>query len=167
MKEKQKNLPMKQVNQDKLKKIISIILVLLWMILIFYFSNQEGSTSLNSSNSIINLLNNLFQKINININLNDIDIVSFFVRKSAHMFLYFMLYLWIYYAMYEWNLKKRNWLSLIFCFIYAISDEFHQLFVPNRSFQLTDILIDTLGSSLAYLIIFFKSKFKSLKSCKL
>ena len=36
---------------------------------------------------------------------------------------------------------------------YACTDEFHQLFVPGRSGQITDVMIDTLGGSIGVLII--------------
>jgi len=42
--------------------------------------------------------------------------------------------------------NKSILISIIICIIYATSDEIHQLFVPGRSCQLLDILIDTIGS---------------------
>ncbi len=39
-------------------------------------------------------------------------------------------------------------LSLVFCILYAISDEVHQLFVPGRGAQVSDVLIDSLGAFL-------------------
>ena len=149
---------MKLKNRDKVNKIISLILLISWLLLIFYFSNQRGSVSENSSNTIIKLLDKFFKLFNQNIDITRLDYIVYLVRKSAHMFLYFILYLLTYYTMYEFNIKKRNYLSLIFCFIYAVSDEFHQLFVPKRSFQITDILIDTIGSCFSFVIINFKKK---------
>lgn len=42
----------------------------------------------------------------------------------------------------------------LFCFSYAISDEIHQLFVDGRSFQISDILLDTSGSAAGVLLGF-------------
>ncbi|MBQ8472478.1 MAG: VanZ family protein [Bacilli bacterium] len=156
---------MKLKNQDKFNKIISLIFLIIWLLLIFYFSNQQGSVSENSSNTIINLLDKIFKLFNQNIDITSLNYIAFLVRKSAHMFLYFILYLLTYYAMYEFNIKKRIYLSLIFCFLYAISDEIHQLFIPRRSFQITDILIDTIGASIAFIPIILKNKFR--KTCKI
>jgi VanZ family protein len=39
-----------------------------------------------------------------------------------------------------------NLISLGGCAAYGLSDEFHQLFVPGRDFQLGDLLVDTLGA---------------------
>ena len=47
-------------------------------------------------------------------------------------------------------------LFVYFVLVYALSDEFHQLFVPGRSGELRDVMIDTaagvVGVCLAYLI---------------
>ena len=46
------------------------------------------------------------------------------------------------------KIKMKNsviW-TLILCVVYAISDEVHQYFVPDRAFAVTDIMIDTAGS---------------------
>jgi VanZ family protein len=37
-------------------------------------------------------------------------------------------------------------LSLATCLIYAILDEIHQIFVPGRSCEIMDIIIDSSGS---------------------
>ena len=157
---------MRLKNQDKFGKIISLILLIVWLSLIFYFSNQNGSVSENSSNFVINLLNIVFK--NFNLDIKSIESISFIIRKLAHMFLYFVLYLLFYYTMYQFNIKKRKNLSLVFCLFYAISDEFHQLFIPNRSFQIFDIFIDMLGTFFSYLTLFIKNRLNSKrKSCKL
>ena len=52
-------------------------------------------------------------------------------------------------------------LSLLICFLYACSDEIHQLFVPGRSGEARDVLIDTLGACLGvsfYYLVFRKKK---------
>lgn len=162
------NLNMKLRSQGKLGKIISIILLISWLALIFYFSNQKGSTSLSSSNYVIDLLDRFFSFFNANLDIKSLESISFLVRKSAHMFLYFILYFLTYYTMYQFDIKKRKYLSLLVCFFYAVSDEVHQLFIPKRSFGLIDILIDTSGAILASLIIILKSKLNErVKSCKL
>ena len=67
--------------------------------------------------------------------------------------------------MYQFKLEKRWYIALVFCFFYAVSDEVHQLFIPRRSFQITDILIDTIGASIAFIPIILKNKFR--KTCKI
>ena len=48
--------------------------------------------------------------------------------------------------------------ALFLSFIYAISDEFHQSFVPMRSPSLEDIFIDLIGISFSILISIFISR---------
>ncbi len=43
--------------------------------------------------------------------------------------------------------------SFIFSFFYAISDEFHQLFVPGRLASIGDIIADTIGIIIGVYII--------------
>ena len=43
------------------------------------------------------------------------------------------------------SLAKRFIISALFCLVYAISDEIHKLFVPGRSGEIRDVLIDFTG----------------------
>ncbi len=47
--------------------------------------------------------------------------------------------------------KPSPWLALGLCILYALSDEYHQSFVPGRSSRLTDVGIDTTGSLIGLL----------------
>lgn len=44
------------------------------------------------------------------------------------------------------KIKYCNALSFAICFLYAVSDEYHQSFVAGRSPQLKDVMIDSLGA---------------------
>jgi len=131
---------MKIENQDKIKKIISIILLIFWCMLIFYFSNQVGSLSENSSSRLINFFSNLF-----GINLYKFKYIKFIVRKLAHIFLYFVLSLLSINCFKRFKYQKYIIISFIFCLIYSSCDEFHQFFISERSAQITDIFIDCIG----------------------
>ncbi len=133
---------MKQKNQDKLKKIISIILLIFWCFLIFHFSNQPGSVSNVSSGVIVDFIKKIIP--------GNYHTITFIVRKLAHISIYFVLYLLTFNCFKRFNKDK---FAIYFCLLYAVSDEIHQLFVVNRSCELRDILIDMIGVVLAYLII--------------
>jgi VanZ family protein len=50
------------------------------------------------------------------------------------------------------NAKKNiPWILIIGC-LYALSDEFHQSFVPGRTSELGDIIADCLGICMAVLL---------------
>ena len=61
-------------------------------------------------------------------------------------------------------IKYSLFMSILFSFLYACTDEIHQIFVPGRSAQFRDVLIDTLGASfgaiITYLIIKLFNKIK-------
>ena len=138
---------MKQKEQDKIKKIISIVLLIGWCLLIFYFSNQVGDASRQSSSHVIDLINKI-----LNINLYNYEYSIYIVRKLAHMFLYFILYLLSLNVCKCYKINKGYLYSFLFCFLYAISDEIHQLFIFERSFGIIDILIDAFGSICGYFV---------------
>jgi VanZ family protein len=48
--------------------------------------------------------------------------------------------------------KRPILATLIFAFLYASSDELHQLFVPGRHSNPFDVLIDAVGASLGVLL---------------
>lgn len=48
--------------------------------------------------------------------------------------------------------KKKIIYSVLLCMLYAITDEIHQHFVPGRSCELRDVLIDTTGALLGIFI---------------
>lgn len=140
-------------NQGKKIKIIKIIFLIIWCILIFYFSNQSGNISQSKSDIFVDLFSKIFNDLS----YDSLKNLSFLIRKLAHIFLYFILYLLSY------NVFKNKKYSFLFCLIFAITDEVHQYFIPGRSCEIRDILIDTIGAFLGYLTIFFKKSFKILK----
>lgn len=122
------------------KIIIKITLVILWMIVIFCFSNQVSDDSTKLSNGVIR---NTICKIS-----KDCDktIEKTFkpVRKCAHFCVYLILGLLV---MNCFKIKKKYIIYSVFiCLLYSISDEIHQIFVPGRSGELLDVFIDTFGS---------------------
>lgn len=77
------------------------------------------------------------------------DILHTVVRKGAHFGAYFILGILTLNGLRQVGGKgaKAAALALCLCFLYAITDEIHQLFIPGRSGQITDVLIDTAGAA--------------------
>jgi VanZ family protein len=64
--------------------------------------------------------------------------LDFMVKKGGHMLGYGLLALAYWYGL---RFQKRLWwLALLFTILYAISDEFHQSFVPGRHPSWVDVL---------------------------
>jgi VanZ family protein len=80
---------------------------------------------------------------------------DFVLRKIFHMLEFGTLTFLFYRALfpYKINIKKAIIFSATFAFLYAISDEIHQLYIPGREGTIRDILIDTMGIIIAIWII--------------
>lgn len=155
----------------KYKDKVLIILAIIWMGVIFMFSAQVSDESKSSSNKVTSAVVNTvisIKKENISEEKRQkiIEDKTFIVRKSAHFTEYFILglILILYLQTKEKLAAKYIILAIIFCVLYATSDEIHQLFVDGRSCKIMDILIDTCGSSLA--ILGFTSIYKLTTNLK-
>lgn len=127
------------------KKNLSWVLVIIWMIVIFLFSAQSANDSASLSGGITDRLYQLLNYIFINVSEETLQI---FIRKLAHFTLYLILGILLLNALHYNELKQSTnfGLALLFSLLYAITDEIHQVFVPGRAGQITDVLIDFIGS---------------------
>ncbi len=119
------------------------------MICIFVFSAQTGSESSGLSDGILLWIYNTFH----------INIPSLLIRKLAHMSEYAFLMLSFIYAYKNNNIKHYLIYAFISTCLYACSDEFHQLFVENRSGSIIDVCIDSLGALVAAIIYKIKTTY--------
>jgi VanZ family protein len=116
------------------KKITSALsffmLPVLWMGVIFFLSNQSVLPGLR------------------------LGWADFILKKCAHISVYFILFL-------SWVISVKNtgraitgktWAAIfILCFLFAISDEYHQSFIPGRTASPRDVGFDMAGACLAFL----------------
>lgn len=117
----------------------STVLVAIWMIIIFLMSSFDATESANQSNFIVNIINNIFK-------IENIELLSFIIRKLAHFTEYLILGFLTINMLNKNDISKKYLLSILICIIYATSDEIHQIFVPGRACQIRDVLIDSIGS---------------------
>lgn len=104
-------------------------LVIVWMIVIFSFSNEPAVVSDEKSNLVINILNYL------GIDLNSMfgELANFIVRKGAHFTEYAILFLLLNNALKDSiTIKNSLFIAILITFLYACSDEFHQTFVFDK-----------------------------------
>lgn len=150
-----------------MNKKLSFLICILWMCLIFYFSHQPATISDSQSNGTLSILQKLFNNSPvINALLSDADkkdFIIFIVRKSAHMFIYFMLAILCFvHLQSKDSLSIKSYaLSLFISFIYATSDEIHQVFIQGRSGQISDVAVDTLGALIGLLFVYLFLKFSA------
>lgn len=176
-------------------KKLSLILCILWMGFIFYNSSESGLESNNKSKSIINQIlydndkdygvknilimsggksettdyigdesGNIAYDDYYNTYLQNINII---LRKGAHLFEFLILAILVAWVMVSYEITGRRAVVyvLFIVLLYAVSDEFHQLFVPGRTARVQDILIDFIGGIIGTVIFYtLKSKFKLSKN---
>lgn len=110
------------------------------MLLIFWFSDQNGEESLKQSNFILRYLKDL------------LEVVGLDVRKVAHFTIYMSLGISLTLSREKKNV--RTFAEVVaFVFLYACSDEFHQSFVPGRGPSFKDVIIDTCGGVTGALLV--------------
>jgi hypothetical protein len=108
--------------------------LLIWMMIIFFFSNKER------------------------VAIGGEPLLNFIFFKSLHVIEYCILYLL---ARAAFNRSKNNeGLAFVFSLIYAASDELHQNFVATRDGNPRDIFIDLIGISIG--LIIFRSLQKKI-----
>ena len=131
--------------------VIKVAIVLAVMACIFYLSSQTATESRVLSNKVVEQLKGYIEAMTwlapfirkINWRHPTISI-----RKLAHFTIYLVLGFVSYLALpRQWPCRRKMALVISLCFAYAITDEFHQSFVPGRAPEVRDVLIDTLGSS--------------------
>ena len=142
------------------KKILAWILFLLWLVVIFFFSSQNGQSSSDLSNGLLNFLEEFTHLPLTN------EFFSFFIRKLAHFTEYLILGILSCNLVKQYrSLNKMEYSAiLLFCITYAISDEVHQMFVNGRSPQVFDVFVDSLGSSVGIFLIYIMTKVKKNKN---
>ena len=98
------------------------------------------------------------------------EILTPIVRKTAHFSIYALLgVLTVNYAFtYKGrSLYQKGLSAFLFCIFYAITDEIHQAFIPGRSNEIRDVLIDSLGALSGILISVITAKiYKKIRKTK-
>ena len=130
------------------------------MINIFTFSSETGVESTSRSDRLIIRISE--RVLNRKLTQKEKETYTgkyvVLVRKTAHFTLYFLLGVFFISFLKEFNLDNKKLLlyTIIFVFIYSCSDEIHQLFINERSGEILDVIIDTLGgttSSIIYILL--------------
>lgn len=145
-----------------IRKIVFLVLAILWMTVIFIMSARDADTSTEDSHLIGMMVGNIVYR--------DFDTwpeaeqisfaqkVDFPVRKCAHATEYAVLALLLSGVVFGRNvsdvrvLRKQYMIVFLICVIYGMSDEIHQYFVPGRACRLMDVCIDSAGALAGLLV---------------
>ena len=149
-----------------MKKFVYILLLIISMGTMHYFSSQDGSTSKAQSNAVIEIIDDIRDKVTIkNEKLKKINEAvmkelkkhkkSLLVRKAAHFTMYAVIGGMAMLVIYSFSkhIFLSATLSFTLAFLYAVFDERSQMAVDGRSGNFTDVLIDSSGALLAIFIL--------------
>ena len=142
-------------------RIAAWIPAIVMAVMIGSFSGQDGNESQGLSNRVAECIVLTAEKVNIVSPEDDcerqrmIEDLQFPIRKCAHMTEYAVFTCFVLIGFYAWGQRGAMLyvMGLAVTFLYASSDEIHQLFIPGRSGQFTDVLIDTSGGLAAILVV--------------
>ena len=141
----------------KLKKsqVIYWLLVVLWLGIIYYLSQQPAAVSADlSRNFVRQIIKGYHQLFALNLDAKTLNLlviqVHKLVRKAAHVFLYYTLGFLVIKAFLVDKAPqiKLVLLALLFCMGYAAIDEWHQTFAAGRSGEIQDVLLDSAAAFL-------------------
>ena len=126
-------------------RIIFAILVLGIMATVFLFSSQSGGESNHLSQGVLEHILNFFH---IQADPLKLDWYNLVLRKIAHFSLYFLLGAGAMGFLLTTPLKKKYcfMLSILFCVLFAATDEYHQFLLGTRNGNVMDILLDSMGA---------------------
>ena len=147
--------------------IILFALLIFQMLFIFVMSSFGPDSSNAQSNFFVNLISGLVPNLKTNTSASAFDLKTlvFFVRKTAHFTEYAILGLLFYLNLNHHSSQKQSpklfTLAILFSALYACTDEFHQLFVPGRTGQPFDVLVDTLGATFGCLVVLAAQKIRT------
>ena len=137
--------------------ILCIVLTVLWMGVIFFFSSRDSTESADMSGTLLRRLLAFFvphwEERSADTQQQIMDSLHTVFRKLGHFSEYALLGCLL---SADVRLSPQNsrlplrktelWLPALLSFLYAGSDELHQAFVPGRSCELRDVCIDLSGA---------------------
>ena len=141
----------------KVIMILGIILSIAWMVLIFTYSSKNGEIVDNKAVPIIETItesNETYQNASAEEKVLMDNDYEFYISKVVHVLEYCALCFFLFMA---FIMVKKRYLNYLFSFVitllFAISDEVHQTFTPDRSARPQDVLIDASARIICILML--------------
>ncbi len=134
-------------------KYLSWLPAVIMMGIIFYFSSKPAAVSGESSLAISQRIVKIYEEatdtqIEEAKRADALDQVDHIVRKTAHFVEYAVLAAAVALHFTLWK-EGKGWrlgVPILITALYAATDELHQVFVPGRSGQLSDVILDSCGA---------------------
>ena len=142
----------------KIYIILSALVLIAVLITIFVLSAQNGEESSSTSGFFTKLIETIIGQ----------PADEAIIRTLAHFCEFAGLGFLMCNFIFALKDKLKFFLSILLSFIYAVTDEIHQIFVPERACQLSDLTIDTggiiLGVAVFCVLIIIKNKIQKAKN---
>jgi VanZ family protein len=139
--------------------------VAMWTAVMFVMSTDLGSAT-HTSRIIEPILRWLIPGIS----PDSVSLTEFVVRKGGHLCEYLILALLTLRAVgasmhtsapaWSW---RAAWLALFFAAAYAVTDEFHQSFIPSRTASAYDVVLDTCGAVVGLSLAFLRTRWTQIR----
>ncbi len=141
-----------------------ILAATLWMLVIFTFTQLPYFTGQNTSEAIHKIVGTEHKTIDTpSIDNAQIDWLNLIVRKATHIMAFGILAFLLFKSLETYRFAYI--LSWILTVLYAMSDEYHQSFMPGRVSSLKDVcLFDSVGAFFVLLVTFLVIRKRKLKS---
>jgi len=132
---------------------------------IFFFSSQPSDESSKVSGfvteKLLDLSRLVFGEENAAVIKNFVFGNTLIIRKAGHVTEFLILGLLMSSLLKRLLLNKFVLTSIIFCTLYAVSDEIHQAFVPGRVPAVTDVLIDSVSAAIGVVVVLLLARRRS------
>lgn len=148
---------MKKSSNGNARKRVCLVLAVCWMTVIFAFSARDADLSTQDSMSVGMLFGRFivpsFADMDAQMQVSFAGMLDHPIRKLAHATEYAVLGFLLAGSYMDKKRKRADIrIPIIIGALYAISDELHQLFIPGRSCEVMDMLIDSSGVLVGALI---------------
>lgn len=153
---------------ENMRKYLYWLLPFIWMVVIFFFSAQPyekqniqphlaSAIDLQFLEPYLNWITFTYHQSEVSVaRLGIYGFIEFFIRKGAHVTVFFILCCFFYMALKQtvkMTFTYRLIISFILTFLYAGFDEFHQGFTVNRTSYIGDVFLDGFGGGLAVIFL--------------
>lgn len=159
---------MKLLSKNKPIALITIVIVtIIWCCAIFQFSAMNSDSSNSTSSGIVeHTISKVLDATN-EAGITDshpdpekltkaTKLLNAPLRKVVHATVYFVLALLLL-SLSRFTFGSKKYLlsciiTILLCFVFALTDEYHQTFVDGRTGQMLDVFIDIAGACVAVLL---------------
>ena len=141
-------------------RAVFLLLIIISAVMIFMFSSQDASASAKTSESvtskIVKIINPSQNGKTEQEQAAALESIGGVVRKIAHVLEFSFLGIWVSLFISTFSKKAVFMIavSTAFCMVFAVLDEVHQIFVPGRSCEISDMAIDTVGALIGAAVIY-------------